>query len=352
MSRYLSILCIIKNEDYLEEFILYHYLLGVEHFYIYDNESDIPIFKRLNHYLYYKICTIIPFPGKVKQLEAYNHCIKHFSKDTEWLAIIDGDEYILPKNHNNIVTFLKDYESYSAIAINWINFGSNYHQYRKPGYLIENYTYCQNKSDGHLKTICRPKDVKKITNPHFVVLKDQNKGYIDSKKNPLKLSNSSAFNYNYTTDIIQVNHYWGKSFQELEQKIDRGRATTNSKRVMPPNYHLLYNDQQDHLIINKYLNNLKYLFEAINVQPDMYRNLNLDLELIFKNDSKKYINHLIDHGIKEKRPFKIEHINPNFNLEFYRKNYEDLQNLTCMQLVEHYIKYGLAEKRVCEKLLN
>ena len=46
MSRYLSILCIIKNEDYLEEFILYHYLLGVEHFYIYDNESDIPIFKR------------------------------------------------------------------------------------------------------------------------------------------------------------------------------------------------------------------------------------------------------------------------------------------------------------------
>ena len=57
MKYKLSLLCIIKNEDYLEEFIIYHRMLGVEHFYIYDNESSFPVSERLNHYYY--LCTAI-----------------------------------------------------------------------------------------------------------------------------------------------------------------------------------------------------------------------------------------------------------------------------------------------------
>lgn len=352
MSHYLSVLCIIKNEEYLEEFIIFHYLQGVQHFYIYDNDSSIPIQKRLNHYFYHKLCTIIHYPGKVKQVEAYNHCINNYGKETEWLAIIDGDEYILPRKDINLVSFLKKYDDYSAIAINWINFGSNYYQFKQPGILIENYTFCQSKSDGHLKTICKPKDVKKITSPHFVVLKDNNNGYIDCKKTQLKLNNNFTFNYNETTDIIQINHYWGKSYQELEQKIDRGRATMNSKRVMPPNYHDLYNEREDRLIIKKYLSKMKNIFNVLNTHPKMYKFLNPDLHEIFKDDLDKYTMHLIDNGIKEKRPTHIKHINPHFNFEFYKNNYKDLNNLTCMQLVEHYMLYGKKENRVCDKLIE
>lgn len=352
MKYYLSILCIIKNEEYLEEFIIYHYLQGVQHFYIYDNESTVPIFHRLNHYFYKKLCTIIPYPGKVKQVEAYNHCINTFGNETEWLAIIDGDEYILPRVDTNLITFLKRYNNYSAIAINWINFGSNYHHFKQPGFLIENFTFCQLKSDGHLKTICKPRDVKKITSPHFVFLKDENNGYIDCKKAQLKLNNNFTFNYNHTTDIIQINHYWGKSYLELEQKIERGRATMNSKRTIPPNYHDLYNERQDKLIIKKYLHDLKKIFNAINTHPQMYRLLNPDLEKVFGDNLNKYSIHLIDNGIKEKRPFQIYHINPHFNFEYYKKNYSDLNNLTCMQLIEHYVLYGKKENRVCDKIIE
>ena len=46
MSKYyLSLCCIIKNERYLEEFINYYRILGVEHFYIFDNESSIYKFR-------------------------------------------------------------------------------------------------------------------------------------------------------------------------------------------------------------------------------------------------------------------------------------------------------------------
>ena len=59
MKYFLSLCCIIKNERYLEEFIIYYRLLGVEHFYIYDNDSSIPIQERLNNNYYKRMCTII-----------------------------------------------------------------------------------------------------------------------------------------------------------------------------------------------------------------------------------------------------------------------------------------------------
>ena len=38
---FISVACIIKNEGpYLKEWIEYHKLIGVEHFYVYDNESS------------------------------------------------------------------------------------------------------------------------------------------------------------------------------------------------------------------------------------------------------------------------------------------------------------------------
>ena len=47
MKWNLCICCIIKNEDYLEEFIIFHYLQGVQHFFIYDNDSNFPLRKNI-----------------------------------------------------------------------------------------------------------------------------------------------------------------------------------------------------------------------------------------------------------------------------------------------------------------
>ena len=102
MTYYLSIVCIIKDEEYLEEFIIYHFLQGVEHFFIYDNGSKNPIKNRLNHYFFHTKCTIISYPGKVKQVEAYNDFIQKYGHKTNWVAIMDGDEYIFPKIDKNL----------------------------------------------------------------------------------------------------------------------------------------------------------------------------------------------------------------------------------------------------------
>jgi hypothetical protein len=260
MKYFLSLCCIIKNERYLEEFIIYYRLLGVEHFYIYDNESDTKISDRLNKDYYKKMCTIINFPGKIQQLNAYNNCIQKCKKETKWLIIVDGDEYILPKKkeHVSIRDFLKDYKNYHAIGINWMMFGSSFHDHVQPGFIIDNYRYCEGAQNKHIKTICRPEFVINMVNPHYVILQDPSK-YIDAHKRKIR----GPFNEKNTIDVIQINHYWGKSLEEHYEKRDRGRATKLKTLVVAENPHLDFNNIINNLLADKYLEQLKQIKSTI-----------------------------------------------------------------------------------------
>jgi vacuolar-type H+-ATPase subunit F/Vma7 len=259
MKYFLSLCCIIKDEDYLEEFILYYRILGVEHFYIYDNESSIPISKRLNNKFYKEKCTIINFPGKARQMEAYINCLNKSKNETKWLIIVDGDEYILPKNHFSLRDFLKEYDNYQAIGINWVMFGSNFYDKKQDGYLIDKYRYCEGVQNKHIKTICKPEFVINMNNPHYVNIINSNK-YVDPNKNII----CGPFNDKNNIGIIQINHYWGKSAEDHYQKRDRGRATTLDKRVIDENPHEKYNNFIDDLLPNKYLEKLIDLKLSIN----------------------------------------------------------------------------------------
>ena len=55
------------------------------------------------------------------------------------MAIIDLDEFIVPAKSYDIITLLKDYEQYPAIAVNWIQFDGNNHIKKPEGLVIENY---------------------------------------------------------------------------------------------------------------------------------------------------------------------------------------------------------------------
>ena len=54
----------------------------------------------------------------------------------------------------------------------------------------------------------------------------------------------------------------------------------------------------------------------------------------------------IERSIKEKRPLKIQDMIPDFDTEIYRSNYIDLNKLTYLQLIDHYLKSGHKEKRI------
>ena len=258
MKYYLSLCCIIKDERYIEEFIVYYRILGVEHFYIYDNESARPLSERLSKPFYQNMCTIIPFPGKIQQMNAYNHCVNNYRNDTKWLIIVDGDEFILPKkeNHWSLRDFLNEYEDAQAIGINWKMFGSNFHNEIQDGFHIEKYTRCENNQGFLIKTICQPRFVHNVPNPHYVNVHDPSK-YIDPHRRVI----SGPINHNYTIDIIQINHYWLKSAQDQIEKHNRGFADQLGKRDLIQDPHSLFNDTEERFIVDKYLDALKSVFE-------------------------------------------------------------------------------------------
>lgn len=345
MKYFLTVCMIIKDERNLEELITYYWMHGVEHFYIYDNESEVPIKERLFQYIFKKICTIIYFPGKPQQVNSYNHCLENYGKDTKWLYFIDGDEYILPKKHKYLKDFLSDYEDYHAIGINWVFFGTSFHEKKQNGFIIDKYRFTTNKQDKHIKTICKPEFTLNCKSPHCVNLIDSNK-YVDPLKNVI----SGPFNKNEgNTDIIQINHYFTRSMEESYEKEKRGRTDSDTLSYDIPHYHKLYNDFKDNLCADKYLKTLQDIYIKVNINWIIYKLLNPDLKNNLADNPESYYKHFFETGINENRPFSIYDIYPDFRLKIYQNNYNDLKKLNNLELIKHYIIHGNKENRICDQ---
>jgi hypothetical protein len=341
---YLSLCCIIKDERYLEEFILYNRLLGVEHFYIYDNNSAEPIKNRLNSFFYKQICTIIDFPGSIVQLAAYTHCINTYKNETDWLIVCDGDEYILPLQHQSLRDFLNEYDDMMAVGINWVFYGTSFHEYKQDGLLIDKYRYRNNNQDQHIKTICKPRFTISFNEPHSVNVIDPSK-YVD----PYKRVIAGPFNHNYTIDKIRINHYCGRSIEENIIKYHRGYPDGNQTSQPPDNINAINNDMIDNLIVEKYMTPLLSLLRLTGIDDLIYKALNPDLWHI--NTKEEIYNHAFSFAQLENRPLHINDKFPHFSKDCYRHNYPQFNHLDDLHLELHYIYNGSIANDICDKYL-
>jgi len=218
--NYLSaITAIAKNEnEYLDEWINHHLNIGIEHIFIYDNNSDIPITSSL------KEVTVTSFPGEVKQIPAYHHSLKN-NQHCKWMAFIDIDEFIYPKS--NLNSILKDFDFFGGLGMNWRIFGSNNHISKPLGNVLPNYTSCTKvdyEENNHIKSFVQMKYAERTSgNPHCFAYKD-NRLCVSENREVIPNAWSKP-----SVNLIQLNHYFTKSLEEFKNKIQRGRADTNNK---------------------------------------------------------------------------------------------------------------------------
>ena len=220
---YLSLCCIIKDENnYLQEWIQYHIKIGVQHFYIYDNGSRVPVKSTIKDLKLTSYTTVISLPGRSKQKAAYKHCLERYGYTSRWIGFIDTDEYIVPKTtQGDLQLFLKDYESVGGLGINWLIFGSSGHIKRAQQPQISTFLWRSTtafKPNWHIKSIVQPKYVKHNVNPHAFY-------YVEGKfcVNENFVPIEDAF-VEPSVDKIQLNHYYCRSLEEYREKIRRGRA--------------------------------------------------------------------------------------------------------------------------------
>jgi hypothetical protein len=255
-----AICCIVRDEEYLTEWIEYHALIGITKFYIYDNESIIPVNKTLAPLIDSGLVEVISFPGKVMQLPAYHHCLKHYGPLCKWIAFIDADEFIVPKTlTGNFPEFLKAYEAYAGLGINWLVFGSNGHVEKQDG-TIQSYTRRSLKSyprNKHVKSIVQPRFVIKALTPHDFEYK---------KRQHCVNENFVAFSgpfSEHSSNKVQLNHYFTRSQADYIDKKGRGRADTDEaihQRTMD-NFYLT--EKNANLIIDESIIEVQMLIEQI-----------------------------------------------------------------------------------------
>lgn len=226
---YLAVCAIAKNEGpYFKEWIEWHHKMGVEKFYIYDNESTDYTKEVLQPYIESGLVEYVFWPGKKMQLPAYDDCFEKHRTETRWLAIIDLDEFIMPIKNKNIPEYLHQMEDFSSVEINWLVYGSGGAKERQPGSVMERFrchSLPEHKLNTHVKSIVDPRRVCTMIGCHEAA---RISGFAaDSHGTPL----SKGFrDRKPQQDIIRINHYAVKSYEEFLSKRARGRARINSMR--------------------------------------------------------------------------------------------------------------------------
>ncbi len=239
----LSILAIFQNEDrFLKEWIDFHRTVGVEHFYLYNNLSSDKYIEVLQPYVAAGIVELYDWPYESQwgseadwtkiQAAAYRHGLALASGQTKWLAILDTDEFLVPKQALSLTDWLKDYESCSGILVNWQVFGtSNVQRIPKSAYLIEKLLQqapVDDEMNTYCKSIVRPESVKYCTDPHTVVYYPWSYS-VDPDKNLFLWKFHHA--RPVKADIICIHHYWSRDEDFFyERKLARYEKWGDNKR--------------------------------------------------------------------------------------------------------------------------
>jgi hypothetical protein len=242
-KHYLTIAAIVKNEaQYIAEWIEYHLLVGVEKFYIYDNDSTDNLKEILKPYIEDGIVEYIYFPSagiakntyvnkseeekqriwwcKKVQLKMCEDAVLRYKNESYWMAFIDIDEFIVPLSTDTIPDFLKNFEDVYSVEINWLNYGSSgkIKQGNEP--VIErfkdhsNYEYIHNRGT---KTIINPRAIVKLY-VHNARVIDFNKR-VDVHKNRIE---KNFLKRQPIHDTMRINHYRTKSMEECFARPNRG----------------------------------------------------------------------------------------------------------------------------------
>jgi hypothetical protein len=219
----LAVCAIVKNELDLPEWCAFHKVIGADHIYIYDNNSLVPVHETLAKYIEMGYVTCIDFPGLSRQMPAYNDCLRRFGSDSQWIAMIDADEYLVPKKTDSVPDILDQFEEFGGLQVNWVLFGSNGHEKRPEGLVIENYTKASTsayKENLHTKAIVQPQFTMGAGgNPHHFTYTHS---YYAVDEKCQRVPN--AWSTQHSVELLQLNHYTNKSMEDFLMKINKGRA--------------------------------------------------------------------------------------------------------------------------------
>ncbi|OHD26353.1 MAG: hypothetical protein A2Y38_00210 [Spirochaetes bacterium GWB1_59_5] len=250
-----AIVAIFKGEDeYLREWLEFHLIVGVSHFYLYDNGNSEASRVILEPYIKQGLVTYLAFPefpeptlrnryGKDQfrklsmQNLAYGDCTSKHARQCDWLVKIDLDEFIYPLAPYNTLdaAFSRfDKKRIKGFTVLAARFGPSGNISRSGLPVIETFGM---RNPGY------DNDWKSVGNGAFI---NRGAGY----------HGAHSFYYRFapwariladenTRDIVRINHYYIKSRDEYLDKIQFHAVGHKAGKEVPDKWPLA-NDEASH----------------------------------------------------------------------------------------------------------
>ncbi len=225
MKHHLSICAIYRDEaQYLREWISLHRLVGVEHFYLYNNGSVDEHREALAPFMEEGVAEVLDWDFYPGQLSAYGHCLGERRDESRWIAFVDTDEFLFSPSGRPLPEILARFEQAPGVVVNWAMFGTSGHRTMPAGLVIESYLRRTDneQANRHVKTIVDPRRAERPgINPHFFHYKDGSA--VDETGAPMEeppFSFTESVNFN----LLRINHYYTKSEQEFLDKLSIPKA--------------------------------------------------------------------------------------------------------------------------------
>jgi glycosyl transferase family 92 len=231
----LAICAIFKDEArYLAEWVTFHRIQGVEHFYLYDNRSADDWRSALGPEIEAGIVEVQDWPQIYPQQGAYNDCLNRHRKQARWIAFIDIDEFLFSPTGKPLPEVLREFEMYPGVVVNWRMFGTNGWKHPPEGLVTENFLMrAPNPYPDHqfVKSIVNPRAAINNAGPHYFQLRGHPVG---EDRVPVQ----SPFR-TPTADLLRINHYYSKSEEDFRRKTSRpmaniGMVKIEQRMAIPP----------------------------------------------------------------------------------------------------------------------
>jgi len=223
-NRGVCLVAIVKDEEpFLDEWLVYHRMLGVDHFFIYDDHPAYPMEAFLKPHREY--VTVVPWfgqdallPGRTTQTKAYVHAVVRYVHQYSWVGFLDVDEFVVLRQDERLHGFLDSFPDAAAVSLNWHVFGHCGYYDNPPGLITASLIRRMSQPSEQVKTFTRPGQIAGISSPHYCEL--ESGGRVDANGRRF----ATAL-YPERTQRAHINHYQCRSFRNWMGRVERGDVT-------------------------------------------------------------------------------------------------------------------------------
>jgi Glycosyl transferase family 2 len=216
----------VKDEArFLPEWIAHHVALGVEHVYVYDNNSTDGTGDGLAPFVDAGLATHVAWPPVPASPSAQVDFVDRFGPACRWVAFFDADEFLVEIEPGALAATLAEHADRPAVAVCWRYFGSAGHETVPPGLVTEHFDQADAVYNRHVKVIARPAAIHRPRNSHNFYYRGGRLAVTPDGQRVF-----ASFVTPPTAPRLVLNHYVCRSRADYERKTNRGFVDARSAK--------------------------------------------------------------------------------------------------------------------------